>query len=283
MCTKELSRVLMNTFPGATLFGHTNGRSNGSILVVHPTLAPFVRPLTCPNLNTINNVRECIAAATVTIPKEPTFHVFGIYISGYDARAREAVASKITPWLDTPAIFMGDMNHVQSPVLDSLGQRDIANWQWLRTQLSTTSRARPTLLDFFRLQKPLDTTLTRPQQAQDGTHKGSRIDYVLGTTHTRAWLPSSQVNVRQNRLGSDHRPVEFVKSIQPFTPPHNTINAILRISDFLTANSKKITPCSNQFPLLRLFCLNIWLHNLTNKWSRTRSSFLIASKLQRDR
>ena len=102
MCTKELSRVLMSTFPGATLFGHTNGRSNGSILVIHPTLAPFVRPLTCPNLNTINNVHECIAAATVTIPKEPTFHVFGIYISGYDARAREDVASTITPWLDTP-------------------------------------------------------------------------------------------------------------------------------------------------------------------------------------
>ena len=239
MDTGEFKEVLSRIFPGATLFGYTNGRSNGSVLVVHPTLAPFARPLTCKNLGTVGNVQECIAAVTINIPKEPTFHIFGIYISGHDAGARAQVAATITPWLATPALFLGDMNHVQSPVLDSLNQGALADWPWLRTQLTISDRHRPTLIDFFRVTKPQDTTLTRPQLARDGTSKGSRIDYILGTENTRPWIASSRIAILTTQLGSDHRPVELTKSIQPFTPPHNTINAILRISEFSDDQLKK--------------------------------------------
>ena len=40
-------------------------------------------------------------------------------------------------------------------------------------------------------------------------------------------------------MGSDHRPVELVKAVQPFTPPHTVINAILRISEFSDQQLKK--------------------------------------------
>ena len=239
MCVQEFKELLTRTFPGAALFGYTNGGSNGSVLVVHPSLASFVRPLNSVELGPIGNVHECIAAVTVALPKEPVFHVFSIYISGHDAVARDQVANAITPWFNTPAIFMGDMNHVQNPMFDALHQRSPADWPWLRTQLSASAVGRPTLLDFFRLQRPHDRTLTRPSVPPDGTSKGSRIDYVLGTEDTRPWLASSQVTIHHNQMGSDHRPVELIKPIQPFTPPHDVVNAVLRISEFSDKQLKK--------------------------------------------
>ena len=40
-------------------------------------------------------------------------------------------------------------------------------------------------------------------------------------------------------MGSDHRPVELIKPIQPFTPPHDVVNAVLRISEFSDKQLKK--------------------------------------------
>ena len=250
----ELQGIMARTFPGSVVMGYTNGASNGSILVVHPSLAPFVRPLTSPELGTLGNVHDCVAAATIALPKEPIFHVFSLYISGYDSRARDKVARAITPWLNTPALFLGDMNHVQSQVLDSHNQGHMANWPWLRTQLTPEATTPPTLVDFFRVKHPLDTSLTRPQDTVDGRTKGSRIDYIFGTTKVRHWLPSTQISILQNRMGSDHRPVELVKAIQPFTPPHNVINAVLRISEFTDDQLKKfhdtLQPIANFASLL---------------------------------
>ena len=160
--------MLARTFLGSTIFGYTNGSSNGSLLVTHPSLAPFVRPLTSQELGTLGNVKECIAAATIALPKEPIFHVFSLYISGYDSRARDEVSKAMTPWLATPAIFMGDMNHVQSQVLDAHNQGHMANWPWLRAQLTPGAATPPTLIDIFRIEPPVGTRPHRPQHQADG-------------------------------------------------------------------------------------------------------------------
>ena len=215
---QEIQKKLMSLAPGAIARGYTNGSTNGIVTVVHPDLAPYVRPLQLEGRRAIGDVSQMVDAFTLALPSLPSFNFFNVYSSGQHA-LRNSLARALQPWVDTTSVFMGDLNHVQDNSLDTLGQASPSKWGWLRDKLSTTASRPSLLLDVFRLLHPTQKTMTRTVvDVASGLTKGSRIDYAILGSSLRSWLPTVSVSVSPHTLGSDHNPITLTKQVPHFTP-----------------------------------------------------------------
>ena len=191
----EIQRKLLSLAPGAIAQGYTNGSTNGVVTVVHPDLAPYVRPLQLEGRRALGDLSQMVDAFTLALPSLPPFNFFNVYSSGQHA-LRISLARALQPWVDTTSVFMGDLNHVQDNSLDSLGQASPSKWGWLRDRLSTTASRPSPLLDVFRLLHPTKKTMTRTVlDAASGLTKGSRIDYAILVPNGLQW-----VYPRKNRM-----------------------------------------------------------------------------------
>ena len=226
----EVQRKLLSIAPGAIAQGYTNGSTNGVVTVIHPDLAPYVRPPQLDGWCALRDVSQMVDAFTLALPSLPPFIFFNIYSSGQHV-LRTALARALQPWLDTQSVFMGDLNHVQDNSLDTVGQASPSKWGWLGDRLTTTLSRPSRILDVFCLLHPTQKTMTRTVlDTTTGLHKGSRIDYALLSASLRGWLPKVSVSVSPHTLGSDHNPVTLAKQVPPFTPPPVIVNDVLRLS-----------------------------------------------------
>ena len=219
MPVSDISLRLLSFAPGALAQGSTNGHTNGVVTIIHPDIAPYVRPLQLDGKTDPGNVSQCLDALTLALPTLPPFNFFNVYSSGQQP-LRGALARALQPWVSTPSVFLGDFNHAQCNVLDSINQSSPSKWLWLRDKLTPTDRRPGELLDLFRLHHPTLKQMTRlVSDPITGRGKGSRIDYVLLGTPIRDWVSSTGIDILQDTLGSDHNPVQFIKQVPPFTPP----------------------------------------------------------------
>ena len=231
MPVSDINLRLLSFAPGAIAQGATNGHTNGVVTIIHPDIAPYVRPLQLDGKADPGNVSQCLDALTLALPTLPPFNFFNIYSSGQQS-LRGALARALQPWVSTPSVFLGDFNHAQSNVLDSINQSSPSKWLWLREKLTPTDRRPSELLDLFRLHHPNLKQMTRLVfDPATGRGKGSRIDYVLLGTPLRDWVSSTGINILQDTLGSDNNPVQFTKQVPPFAPPPVIINDVLRLNE----------------------------------------------------
>ena len=215
---------------GALAQGATNGHTNGIVTIAHPDIAPYVRLLPLDGRKDPGNVSQCLDTLTLALPTLPPFNFFNVYSSGQQP-LRGALARALQPWVYTPTIFMGDFNHAESNVLDSVNQSSPSKWLWLKEKLTPIDRRPSELLDLFRLHHPILRQMTRfVTDPITGRGKRSRIDYVLLGTPLRDWVSTTSIGILQDTLGSDHNPVQFVKQVPPFTPPPVIINDVLRLT-----------------------------------------------------
>ena len=92
----EVRRKLLSLAPGSIAQGYTNGATNEVITIIHPDLAPYVRPLQLDGRRTLEDISQMVDAFTLALPSLPLFIFFNIYSSGQHVH-RTALARALQP------------------------------------------------------------------------------------------------------------------------------------------------------------------------------------------
>ena len=95
----EIQRKLLSLAPGATAQGFKNGATSGVVTVIHPDLAPYVRPLQLDGRHALGDVSQMVDAFTLALPSLPPFNFFNVYSSSQHA-LRTSLARGLQPWVD---------------------------------------------------------------------------------------------------------------------------------------------------------------------------------------
>ena len=82
MPVADINLRILSFAPGAPAQGATNGHTNGVVAIVHPAIAPSVRPIQLDGKKDPGNVSQCLDTLTLAPPTLPSFIFFNIYSSG---------------------------------------------------------------------------------------------------------------------------------------------------------------------------------------------------------
>ena len=201
----------------------SSDQSNGTAIIVHSSLSPFVTQLKHDKVN------GCLSAIDLTIPGYHTLRIINVYKS-HHAHLRHRLEKTISALKqDQPChIMLGDFNTYLQPFLDTANVKHNKYWPWLHSQVHPTiPTTTPTLIDLYRKDHPETKQWTRPANKRLPSH--TRIDLILSSPSSNTIFKPFNTFIDSHNDISDHRPVSTSIAI-PTTPinicniPHNSVH-----------------------------------------------------------
>ena len=136
----------------------SSDKSNGTAIIIHSSLPPFVTQLKHDKVN------GCLIAMDLTIPGYHTLRIIDVYKSDHTHLRHRLEKTIAALQQNQPChIMLGDVNRYIQPSLDTANVKRNKYWPWLHNQVHTTKpTTTPTLIDLYRKDHPETKPWTHP-------------------------------------------------------------------------------------------------------------------------